>query len=169
MINMSKTAKDKILEKHPPMTKEQEQAKIKQLEEEKLERTQKNINYEKNLLEYFERTKPILDGNGKTIALMRYPSYTELIDMIPAELRKYRANPKAMPLELMAKKEEKYADVQFNIIADMIVDPKHPADWWKRQKHIMGFVKLFTKAFQEIVEETGTEAMDFPEALKDKP
>ena len=159
--------KEQIIAKHK---KTPEQLELEKREQEKLkqEYALKNVEYEKNLIEYFSRTKPILDENGKPIALMRYPSYAELVSMIPPELRQYRNDPSKVPPDMLTEMEEKYADQQFEIIANLVVEPKKPADWWKRQSGILRFVKLFNDTFEEIVKETGMQATDFRTARKGK-
>ncbi len=135
----------KFLEKHPAMSKKE----IKEAEEKdkkvRQEREHASIDYEKNLLKYFEKTEPIIDpDDGITIALMRYPSYDELMDLVPPEL------------------EDKYADYMFKIISELVVQPKKDADWWRKQKGVMRFVGVFNVKLAELMRKQSEQAVGFP-------
>lgn len=130
----------------------QEQIKIK------TDYTRNNTMYEQNLLNYFNVTEDIMDENGKPLAQIRYPSYKDITDFVPKEIMSYVKNNKPIPEEL----QEKYSDNVFKMMENLIVSPKHDAEWWKSQPRITEFVKLFNDKYQEIVERVIGEAINFP-------
>jgi len=166
---MAQTAKEAILKKHPAMTEAEVEAEKKRKIElnESIDRS--NSVREKNLIEYFQKTEPIVDENGNQLALMRYPSYDELVSIIPPELAKYKEHPELIPPELAASVSEKYAGAEFDLMAKLIVDPKKPAEWWKKQHGITRFIKLFNDTLQKVVTLQSKEAVGFPKARKGKP
>jgi hypothetical protein len=85
------------------------------------------------------------------------------MNMIPPELKKYSNNPEDIPLEL----EQKYSEIHFSIMSNLIVKPKKTKEWWK-QNATMGFIKLFNDKLAEIVEKTTKEAENFRSARKGK-
>lgn len=160
VINMptEQEKKKKLLEKFPKLTPEQIEAQKKKEREVKGEADATALEYENNLVGYFERTEEIKDERGKVLALVRYPSYDELLEMVPPELAKYRGKPLSeVPLEL----EEKYSQIHFDIMATLIVKPKKKAEWWRKQKGVMRFVVLFNKKLAEIVKTVSEEAENF--------
>lgn len=160
---MRKEAKKKLLEKHPPLSPEEIEKKKREIVEARDEYQKETINYEKNLLEYFEKTEPIVDEKGRVLAVMRYPSYDELMNMVPPELRKYEKNPELIPPEL----EAKYSESHFEIMSKLIVKPNKPPEWWKNQKGIMRFVQLFNSKLAEVITAGTEEAENFRIAPKD--
>jgi len=86
------------------------------------------------------------------------------MNMVPPELRKYSDNPEDVPLEL----EEKYSNIHFKIMSELIVQPKKPPEWWKQQRGILRFVELFNNKLAEIVEATTKQAENFSSARKGK-
>jgi len=68
-----------------------------------------------------------LKVNGETLAEVRRPTRTQFAKMVPPELAKYRDHPEEIPIEVAAK----YENDMYDLMAELIVNPKHDADWWK--------------------------------------
>jgi len=146
----------KILEKHPPLTSEEVEQKLKEQKQLGQEIQAMEVDYEKRLVKYFDETVPIISEDGIVLAEMRYPSYDELISMVPPELRKYYNKQQEVPPEL----EEKYSEIHFDVMATLIVNPKKNADWWKKNASLK-FINLFNMLLAKIVNESSEQAENF--------
>lgn len=165
MIEMSKEdAKKKLLKKHPALTPEEVEKKKREIKEAREEREAKMATYEKNLMGYFKKTEQLKDENGTILALIRYPSYTELTTLIPEDIEKLTE----MPKDVKKEQVEKYVDTQFELMATLIVEPEKKAEWWKTNSSL-AFLNLFNDKLGEMLKVATEEAKDFPLARKGKP
>lgn len=119
---------------------------------------------EKNLLEYFDSLDPIVDpAKDKVLAWMRRPSYTEMMEMTPTEIKD------AKDLEnLPVKARKKLEDRQFDYMERLIEKPKNDAIWWKKHATPQ-FILLFQLRIVEMYKEMGVDVENFPEATGDLP
>lgn len=84
---------------------------------------------------------------------VKRPTASQWKQLVPPELAKYKEDPKSIPIELA----EKYESLVYDMMAELIVQPQHPAQWWKDnttydfvalfQEHIM---KVFDKMSENI-------------------
>ena len=90
----------------------------------------------------------------KVMCKVRRPTTSQWKQLVPPELTKYKDDPKSVPLKLA----EKYETLVYDIMAELIVQPKHTAQWWK-DNTTYDFVALFQdhmiKTFDKMSENLG--------------
>jgi len=112
---------------------------------------------EKNLKEFGEVTDPLKDpATDKVLCWIRRPTQKEWEEMIPEEIYAYRGKEDEIPLEL-AKKGEEFT---FKLMAELISEPKHDADWWKTNAPLP-LIRLFQMHLSSIFVELGLVAENF--------
>ena len=112
---------------------------------------------EQNLLEFNRITDPLIDPETeKVLCWIRRPTMEELEKFIPAELLEYRNTPEEIPKSTM----EKYKDFQFEMMANLIENPKKSADWWKKNSNLV-FQQLFQLHLRSVMEDLGITAENF--------
>jgi len=88
----------------------------------------------------------------KLMCKVRRPTATQWKQLVPPELAKYKKNPKEIPHKLA----EKYEELVYEMMALLIVQPKHDVKWWK-DNTTYDFVVLFQthvmKVFDKMTEE----------------
>jgi len=112
---------------------------------------------EQNLLEFNRITDPLIDPETeKVLCWIRRPTMEELEKFIPAELLEYRNTPEEIPKSTM----EKYKDFQFEMMANLIENPKKSANWWKKNSNLV-FQQLFQLHLRSVMEDLGITAENF--------
>jgi len=81
---------------------------------------------------------------NKLMCKVQRPTATQWKQLVPPELIKYKEDPKSIPLEVA----EKYEALVYDIMAKLIVQPKHTAKWWK-DNTTYDFVALFQSHLME--------------------
>ena len=80
----------------------------------------------------------------KLMCKVKRPTATQWKQLVPPELAKYKKDPKSIPFEVA----EKYETLVYDIMAELIVQPKHTAQWW-RDNTTYDFVALFQTHMME--------------------
>ena len=149
--------KDEFIRKHKPLTKKEVVEKFHEMRKVKKEMTTDAAVLEQNLLEFNRITDPLIDPETeKVLCWIRRPTMEELEKFIPAELLEYRNTPEEIPKSTM----EKYKDFQFEMMANLIENPKKSADWWKKNSNLV-FQQLFQLHLQGVMEDLGITAENF--------
>ena len=149
--------KDEFIRKHKPLTKKEVVEKFHEMRKVKKEMTTDAAILEQNLLEFNRITDPLIDPETeKVLCWIRRPTMEELEKFIPAELLEYRNTPEEIPKSTM----EKYKDFQFEMMANLIENPKKSADWWKKNSNLV-FQQLFQLHLQGVMEDLGITAENF--------
>jgi len=65
--------------------------------------------------------------NGEIHSYVKRPTAAQYNRIIPPELAKFRKTPEKISWD-MAKR---YENDMYALMAELIVNPKHPTDWWK--------------------------------------
>jgi len=147
-----------LITKHKPMTNQdvinnfQEQKKIRQ------SFTTNAVELEKNLMDFNRILDPLInpDEPEKALCWIRRPTSSELEKMLPTELLAYKNNPDSTPIDIM----QKYENFQFEMMANLIENPKHDDKWWKEHSNLV-FQSLFQKHLSGILENLGVAAENF--------
>jgi len=149
--------KDEFIRKHKPLTKKEVVEKFHEMRKVKKEMTTDAAVLEQNLLEFNRITDPLIDPETeKVLCWIRRPTMEELEKFIPAELLEYRNTPEEIPKSTM----EKYKDFQFEMMANLIENPKKSANWWKKNSNLV-FQQLFQLHLQGVMEDLGITAENF--------
>ena len=149
--------KDEFIRKHKPLTKKEVVEKFHEMRKVKKEMTTDAAILEQNLLEFNRITDPLIDPETeKVLCWIRRPTMEELEKFIPAELLEYRNTPEEIPKSTM----EKYKDFQFEMMANLIENPKKSADWWKKNSNLI-FQQLFQLHLRSVMEDLGITAENF--------
>lgn len=146
-----------LIEKHKPMTKKDITDTFKQQAQIKAKMSTDATVLEQNLIKFNKIRDPLVDPeSGDPLCWIRRPTSAELESMIPTELMEYRNTPNDVPPEVM----KKYQDFQFEMMADLIENPKHDAKWWKENSNMV-FQSLFQKHLTGVLEDLGISAENF--------
>jgi len=153
-------SKEEFLEKHPPLTDKQIKEKFKDARMAKDKYTKEMKEIEKNLMGYIEISEPLIDPETDNIlAWVKLPTMMELENFYGQF-----GETKPEEYEVMSKEEKlKIINRQYELMAEMIVTPKHDAEWWKTHSN-MRLLKLFSVKLEQIFEEMGVATENFPEA-----
>jgi len=146
-----------LIQKHKPMTKKDVEASFKEQAEIKKSFTTNAIELEQNLMKFNQITDPLIDPeSGNALCWIRRPTTAELEAMIPAELLEYKNDPDQVPAETM----KKHADFQFEMMANLIANPKKDASFWRNNTNLV-FQSLFQKHLTGVLEDLGISAENF--------
>jgi len=115
---------------------------------------------EKNLMGYIEISEPLIDPEtDKILAWVKLPTMMELENFYGQF-----GETKPEEYETMNKEEKlKIINRQYELMAEMIVNPKHDAEWWKAHSN-MRLLKLFSIKLEQIFGEMGVATENFREA-----
>jgi hypothetical protein len=137
-------------------TPEQIAEEIKKMELAKKDMTQEASALEANFREFNEILDPIVNpNNGAPMCWVRRPTQKEWEEMVPAELIKYR-DAGSVPPEVV----KKYADHQFQMMAQLIAKPEHDAEWWKAHSNIL-FQEMFQVHLMDVYRKLGLNIENF--------
>jgi len=147
-----------LIQKHKPMTKKQVIETFRNQAEMKSKMTTDASELEQNLIKFNEITDPLVNPENpdKVLCWIRRPTSAEFDKMIPVELMEYRNTPDEVPNAIM----KKYQDFQFEMMANLIDNPKHDAQWWKEHTNMV-FQSLFQKHLTGVLEDLGINAENF--------
>lgn len=161
---MGKLTPQEIIKKHKPLTRE-DLEKYKKISEERKAKYSMDMNVvEANLLGFLERPRPVLDPVTKVpILWIRDVTFNELKEMIPPEMAEYVDNPEAID----PKKLEEYDQKFYEIISDLIVIPKHDAEWWRSHMNAK-LARVIQDEIAKMLEDMGIEMANFRKARKGK-
>lgn len=139
------------------MTKADVEEAFKRQEEAKKKYETKAEQLEKNLEKFNEILDPIVNpATDEALCWVRRPTQTELEDMIPDELMKYKNDPKGVPAEVITESE----DMLFSMMAQLIKIPDHDATWWKSHSNLV-FQRLFQLHIQQVLHDLGIMVENF--------
>lgn len=146
-----------LIRKHKPMTRDEVSKSFKQMREMKKEMTTDAAALEQNLLNFNKITDPLVNPeNGKVLCWIRRPTVDELEKLIPTELLEYRNRPEDVPVKLM----QKHQDFEFEMMAELIENPKKTGKWWKSHANFV-FQRLFQLHLRGVMEDLGVSAENF--------
>jgi hypothetical protein len=156
MVNKDEKLKE-LIQKHKPMTKKELVQTFRDQAEMKSKMTTDASVLEQNLINFNKIEDPLLDPEtGNPLCWIRRPTAIEFDKMIPTELLEYKNKPEEVPDNIM----KKYQDFQFDMMANLIENPKHDAQWWKEHSNLV-FQSLFQKHLTGILEDLGINAENF--------
>ena len=153
-------SKEEFLKKHPPLTDKQVKEKFRDAKLAKDKYTKEMKEIEKNLMGYIDISEPLVDPETDVVlAWVKLPTMMEL-----EKFYGQFGETKLEEFENMTREQKlKYANRQYDLMAEMIVNPKHDAEWWKQHSN-MRLLKLFSIKLEQIFEEMGVGIENFPEA-----
>src|SRR3990170_4498145 len=142
-----------LITKHKPLTKKEVVQTFRDQAEMKSKMTTNAAELEANLVNFNKIVDPLVnpvepDPNKAVLCWIRRPTASEFDKMIPIELLEYKNKPDEVPDEIM----KKYQDFQFDMMANLIENPKHEAQWWKEHANLV-FQSLFQKHLTGILED----------------
>lgn len=157
MVNDKNRNIASILQKHKPLSNQEIAENIKMHEEIKKNITTDATELEKNLVDFNNIQDVLIDpASNKPLCWVSRPTSKQLEDMIPSDLLKYKNSTEPLP-EDVAKK---YDDFEFQMMANLIMIPKHDANWWKSNSNLV-FRSLFQKHLSGVLEDLGLLAENF--------
>jgi hypothetical protein len=109
-------------------------------------------------LELFNTITDILynPNTEKPMAEVRRMSMDEIEVFTGKELKKYK-NPEDIPEDVA----QKYDDKMYQLIADVIIRPKHDVEWWKDGHLTPELIGELVKHIKKTLEKLGTTAENF--------
>jgi len=152
-----KPSPEELLSRHKTLTKEDVERAFKQQDEAKRKYEMDVSILEKNLDKFNEILDPIVNpATDEALCWVRRPTQTELEEMIPSDLIKYKNNPAGVPAEVITKTE----DMLFDMMARLIKIPEHDAKWWKSHSNLV-FQRLFQMHIQQVLRDLGIMVENF--------
>jgi len=114
---------------------------------------------EQKISDFSRKVDPLI-FNGETLAYVRRPTAKQYERIIPPELAKFRKHPEKISYEM----EQKYVNGMYGLMEELIVNPKHIAEWWKEntgdefmaafQAHIFNVRTKLQKDIENFLEPT---------------
>lgn len=142
--------KQSFLKRHKSLSREDVAKQLRKMEEAKQNYETDATSLEENIKNFNLQTDPLVDPvSGKALCWVRRPTQAELERLVPSELTKYE-NLEDVPEEI----QEKYANVQFKMMAQLIEKPKKGATWWKEHANLI-FQELFQLHLVDIYKKLG--------------
>lgn len=157
---MSKDAKERFLEKHPPLTEKQIKDSFRKSAQAKDQYESDMAKVEKNLLGYLEIIEPLVDPEtDMVLAWMKLPTNELLINF-------YSSSEKPTKVTEMSKEQKvERVNKDYELMAELCL-PKHNADWWKKHTNPK-ITSLFSLKLEQLFEDMGGLVENFPEATED--
>jgi len=75
----------------------------------------------------FSKKTDTLTVDGEVLAYVQRPSASQFDRLFPQQLAKYRKKPEDIPFEVA----KKYETDMYELMGELIVNPKHEVKWWK--------------------------------------
>lgn len=155
MSSQDEIKKQSFLNKHKPMNSKQIEQKLIENEDAKAQYTTDMTALEENLRNFAEKTDPIV-FRGKPLCWVKRPSKAQFEKLIPPDMMKYKNSPDSIP----KAEADKYENLIYEMMAELIVNPKHDANWWKANSPLI-FIPLFQAHLNEIYELVGIDIANF--------
>lgn len=153
----NKSSTKEFLKKHKPKTRAELKKQFQDMENAKKDMTTNSTILEQNLKKFNSIEDPLLNPvNDEVLCWIRRPTSAELETLVPAELLKYQNSPEDVPQHIT----DKYKDFQFQMMSNLITNPKKDADWWKLNANLV-FQQLFQIHLQNVMEQLGISAENF--------
>lgn len=156
VIKMAKNVKSQtgkkrsFLKRHRSLSREEVVKRLREMEEIKQQYETDSASLESNIKDFNLQTDPLIDPiTGKALCWVRRPTQDELERLVPTELTKYESLAE-VPEEI----QEKYANVQFKMMAQLIEKPKKDSAWWKKNANMV-FQELFQLHLIDIYKKLG--------------
>lgn len=132
-------------------TPEEIKAEMKVMEEAKKQYTQDVVKLQANLDKFNNTSDPLIDpATGDVLCWIRRPTQDEWESMIPAELYEFEE------IEDVTKEVlEKIKNRQFDMMANLITNPKGDAEFWKKNGGSLVFQELFQMHIVEVYRKLG--------------
>jgi len=147
-----------LLKKYKSLTPEELAKQMKEKEEAKQKLVQDAVDLEFELENFNRIQDPIVNPlTGKVMCWVKRPTQADMESMFPEEFLPYSTKKlEDIPPEISRKMN----NALFDIMARLIVNPKHDALWWKEHA-TFDFIKLFQTHIQKVFEELGVAATNF--------
>jgi hypothetical protein len=146
-----------FIRKYKSLTPKEIEQKFKEKESAKKEMTTNAAELEQEIDNFNKIVDPLENPvTGKVMCWIRRPTQDEWENMIPAEIAQYRNKPEEMPPEL----SQKYNNMTFELMSQIIETPKHDSKWWKSHSNLV-FIQLFNLHLQKVFEELGLSTTNF--------
>lgn len=143
----------KLVEKYAGKSAEEMESDQEQLMAEYNERCQA---MEHEISDFSTKTDEMKNPTtGKVMAIVKRPTTNQWKQMVPKELMKYTGkDKKEIPIEVA----EKYEELIYDVMAELIVEPKHDAKWWKDHtgyEFVQAFQSHMISIFDEMEKNIG--------------
>jgi len=152
VIDMVKSTEKELAEKYANQTPEEMEKEQESLEREVAVASRA---MEQEISSFSIKIDELISPvTNKLMCKVQRPTTSQWKQLVPPELAKYKKDPKSIPLKVA----EKYETLVYDIMAELIVQPKHTAKWWK-DNTTYDFVVLFQdhmiKTFDKMSENLG--------------
>jgi len=145
----------KFLEKHKPLNEEEVKKRFAESARAKEKYSHDMSVIEQNLMGFIDDEEPLIDPEtDKELCWMRAPTMMELESV--GEI--YKGTDVT---NITAEDREKYIQSQYILMAEIITQPKHDAQWWKEHTNIK-FLTLFRLKIEQMFNALGVAIENFP-------
>ena len=149
-------ANEDLVKKYGGQSAEELEREQDELEEE-VAFTSKTL--EQKIKNFGKKVDPLI-VNGETLAYVQRPTAKQYERIIPSDLAKFRKHPEKIPFEVARK----YENDMYVLMEELIVNPKHDAEWWKEntgdelmaafQAHVFNVRTKLQEDVQNFLEQT---------------
>ena len=148
---------ENLIKKHKPLTPDEIKATMKAHEDAKKQYSEDASTLEAELEAFNQLKDPVVNPiTGRAMFWVRRPTQAEWEGMVPKELAIYSKNPDDIPEDLA----QKYNNMTFELMASVIVNPVHDAQWWKEHANLVT-IKVFQAHLSGIFKELGLMTTNF--------
>lgn len=95
---------------------------------------------------------------NRVMCKVRRPMTEEWRKLVPEDIMEYQGKENEIPIE----KAQEYEDLVYGMMAELIVQPKHNAEWWKNNTN-QDFVYLFQEYLMNLFDKMEKKVNDFLE------
>lgn len=146
-----------LIRKFKPLTPEEVRAKIKEKEEVKKQYSSDSATLEAELESFNDIIDPLINPvSGKAMCWIRRPTQAEWESLVPTDVSVYKREGE----EVDPQEAKKANDALFELMANIIANPKHDAKWW-REHATLSFIELFNLHLTGIFKELGAMTTNF--------
>lgn len=154
VIDMVKSKERELADKYAKQTVEEMEKEQESLEQEVVSASKA---MEQEISSFSIKIDELISPvTKKVMCKVKRPTTTQWKQLVPPELVKYKEDPKKVPLEVA----EKYEELVYDIMAELIVQPKHNAKWWK-DNTTYDFVALFQAHLMKTFDKMSEDIEDF--------
>jgi len=119
------TLSKKLVEKYAVKSADE---MVKEQEDLQREVAEASTEMEQELEAFSTKTDELKNpNNSKLLAIIKRPTTSQFKRFTPISLLKYRDKPEDIPPDVAMK----YTDDMYQLMAELVVQPKHTAEWWE--------------------------------------
>ena len=156
-IDMAENKTKEFLARHKPMKPDDIEKSFVSAEKSREKYSKDIIEIESNLTRFFQKEDPIIDpGTGKVLAWVREAPLKEL-QIYALELQESVEKIKPEDLQRMLNEDPELIKKQYALMANLIVKPKHDAEWWAEHA-TQDFFMLFEITLEKMTNKGMNEA-----------